>query len=255
MSSIKKMVLIGTGNIAWHLGHALAKVGVDVLQVYDRRPEKAQSFANQLNASPISDFRDIIEDADLYLVCVSDAAIAEVGAQLHYARGIVAHTSGSVRMEALAGNENIGVFYPLQTFTTGVPVDLNEVPFLCEGNSSQAESALMALALELSTKVYAISSDQREQVHIAAVFANNFTNHLLAKAHQICEEHHIPFSVLHPLILETARKAIEGNPETNQTGPAQRGDTVTIEKHLSQLTNSKLKELYTLLTKSIQQDK
>jgi predicted short-subunit dehydrogenase-like oxidoreductase (DUF2520 family) len=227
---------------------------VDILQVYDRKPEKAKAFAAELSATPLSDFRNIIENADLYLVCVSDAAIAEVGAQLHYARGIVAHTSGSVRMDALAGNDNIGVFYPLQTFTTGVPVDLNEVPFLCEGNSSQAESALMALALELGTKVYAISSDQREKLHVAAVFANNFTNHLLAKAHQICEENHIPFSVLHPLILETARKATEGNPKDQQTGPAKRGDTVTIEKHLDQLTDSKLQALYKLLTQSIQTD-
>jgi predicted short-subunit dehydrogenase-like oxidoreductase (DUF2520 family) len=222
--------------------------------VYDRKPEKAKALAAELSAAPLSDIRNIIEDADLYLLCVSDAAIAEVGAQLHYARGIVAHTSGSVRMDALAGNENIGVFYPLQTFTTGVPVDLNEVPFLCEGNSSQAESALMALALELSTKVYAISSDQREKLHVAAVFANNFTNHLLAKAHQICEENHIPFSVLHPLILETARKATEGNPQESQTGPAQRGDAVTIEKHLDQLPDPKLQALYKLLTQSIQTD-
>lgn len=252
MSSIKKMVLIGTGNVAWHLGHALKKVGVDILQVYDRKPEKAKAFASELSATPLSDFRNIIEDADLYLLCVSDAAIAEVGAQLHYVRGIVAHTSGSIRLDALIGNENVGVFYPLQTFTTGVPVDLNHVPFLCEGNSSQTESVLMALALELSTKVYAISSDQREKLHVSAVFANNFTNHLLAKAHQICEENHIPFSVLHPLILETARKVTEGNPEESQTGPAQRGDAVTIEKHLKQLADPKLRELYTTLTKSIQ---
>lgn len=253
MSSIKKMVLIGTGNVAWHLGHALKKAGVDILQVYDRQPEKAKGFAAELSTTPLSNLSNIIEDADLYLLCVSDAAIAEVGAQLHYVRGIVAHTSGSISLNALKGNENMGVFYPLQTFTKGLPVDLNQVPFLCEGNGTQTESALMALALELSTKVYAISSAQREKLHIAAVFANNFTNHLLAKAHQICEENHIPFSVLHPLILETARKATEANPENSQTGPAKRGDTVTIEKHLSQLADPNLRELYTILTKSIQE--
>jgi predicted short-subunit dehydrogenase-like oxidoreductase (DUF2520 family) len=254
MSSIKKMVLIGTGNVAWHLGTALSKAGIDVVQVFGRRPERAKALAAQLQSTPISDFNNLAEDADFYLVCVSDAAIAEVGRKLQNVRGIVAHTSGSVRMDALSKNENRGVFYPLQTFTAGVPVDFNHVPLLCEGNSAQTEAALMALAFELSTKVFAISSDQREKLHVAAVFANNFTNHLFAQAHRICEANKIPFSVLHPLILETARKATETNPEESQTGPAKRGDAVTIEKHLNQLTDPNLHELYLLLTKSIQKN-
>jgi predicted short-subunit dehydrogenase-like oxidoreductase (DUF2520 family) len=249
------MVLLGTGNVAWHLGSALFNAGIDVVQVYGRKPERAEALAAQLLATPITDLDNIIENADLYLICVTDTAIAEVAAQLHHVRGIVAHTSGSVSLSALRGNENMGVFYPLQTFTVGAAVNFNEVPILCEANTPEAEAKLMALAMELSTKVHAINSAQREKLHISAVFANNFTNHLLAKAKQICDENHIPFSILHPLILETARKAVAGNPAENQTGPAKRNDAQTLEKHLAQLTNDNLRTLYKTLSQSIQSEK
>ena len=252
MSSLKKIVLLGTGNVSWHLAHAFFKAGADIVQIYGRNAQKAEALAAQVLASPISDLDNLVETADLYLLCISDNNIAEVTGKLPPLNGIVAHTSGAVHMQVLSGCNNYGVFYPLQTFVAGTPVDFEKVPILCEGSSGEVEAALMSLAFTLSQKVYAVNSVQREKLHVAAVFANNFTNHMLAKAYAICQENNIPFEVLHPLIEATFTKALSGDPATNQTGPAVRHDDKTIAKHLELLDNSMLRELYKVITKSIQ---
>jgi predicted short-subunit dehydrogenase-like oxidoreductase (DUF2520 family) len=206
-------------------------------------------------ASPVSDLDDLIEDADLYLLCTSDDSIEHIAAQLHHVNGIVAHTSGAMNMAILQGNHEFGVFYPLQSLTAGTQVNFEDIPFLIEGSSGETESALMSLAFELSRKVYAISSAQREKVHVAAVFANNFTNHMLVQAKAICDENNIPFEVLHPLIKATFTKALSGDPAENQTGPAIRGDERTIAHHMELLPDEQRKKLYKLITESIQKSR
>jgi predicted short-subunit dehydrogenase-like oxidoreductase (DUF2520 family) len=134
-------------------------------------------------------------------------------------------------------------------------IDFEHVPFLIEGSSGTSESALMSLAFELSRNVYAISSAQRERVHVAAVFANNFTNHMLVEARLICDENGIPFQVLLPLIEATCKKALTGNPAAHQTGPAIRGDERTIAKHLALLKDQGQYDLYQLITQRIQKNK
>lgn len=252
MSSLKKIVLLGTGNVSWHLAHALFKAGADIIQIYGRNAQKAEALAAQVLATPVADLDNLVENADLYLLCISDDSIPEVANQLPPLNGIVAHTSGAANMNVLSGCTNFGVFYPLQTFVAGTNVSFEHIPILCEGSSGDAEAALMSLAFTLSQKVYAVSSAQREKLHVAAVFANNFTNHMLAKAYQICQENNIPFEVLKPLIEATFTKALQGDPAANQTGPAVRHDDKTIAKHLQLLHDDKLRELYQSITKSIQ---
>jgi predicted short-subunit dehydrogenase-like oxidoreductase (DUF2520 family) len=202
-------------------------------------------------AEPVSHVEDIVEDADLYLLCVSDTSIAEVAQKLKHINGIVAHTSGSVPMEVLNDNKDFGVFYPLQTFKDS-EVNFDKIPILCEGNSGPTEAALMSLAFELSARVYSLNSEQRQKLHVAAVMANNFTNYLFAKAFEFCAENGIPFEILHPLILETARKATLGNPAEFQTGPANRNDESTITRHLELIADPKLRALYASISKNIQ---
>lgn len=252
MSSIKKVVILGTGNVAWHVSFALFKAGIEIIQVFGRNKTAASEIAYRILAEPISNLFDIDENADLYLLCISDKNIGEVAKNIPDVNGIVAHTSGTVPLDVLHRFHESGVFYPLQTFTKGGEISFEKVPLLCEGSSGPAESALMSLGFEMSQNVYSINSDQRQKLHVAAVIANNFTNHLFAQAFKLCAENKIPFEVLHPLILETARKATLGNPADYQTGPAHRKDDETIQKHLQLLENSNLRELYALITKSIE---
>lgn len=254
MSSIQKIVILGTGNVAWHLSKAFFKAGCDVVQVYGRSAQKAETIAAPVLASVATDLDQLIEDEDLYLLCISDDYILQVAKGLIHVKGIVAHTSGAIDLDALAPLQESGVFYPLQTFTTGQKMSYEKIPFLIEGSSGDTEAALMSLAFELSQNVYAMSSSQRQFVHVAAVFANNFSNHMLAEAKAICEENNIPFEVLHPLIKVTIHKALEGDPRDNQTGPAIRNDQKTIGKHLELLNNIDREALYQLITSSIQKN-
>ena len=162
------------------------------------------------------------------------------------------HTSGGVALEKISNHNRRGVFYPLQTFTKGKAVDFKTIPICIETEFSADLKILKKIAKSISDKMYIINSEQRKALHVAAVFVNNFTNHLYQIGNQICEENNIPFEVLHPLIQETAEKIKELSPSEAQTGPALRNDTKTIEKHIDFLENPEYKKLYQLLTQSIQ---
>ena len=248
MKGIENIVLIGTGNVSWHLGHALVGVGKNITQVFGRNKENANLYAQALHAEAISDVTKLDATADLYLICVNDSSIEKVESQLVQVNGVVAHTSGSIHIGKR--NKNNGVFYPLQTFSKDVSVNFSNLPILVEGKNEEVTLALENLAKEISQSVFRISSAQRENLHVAAVFANNFSNYMFAQAYNICKENGVPFQTLYALITETARKAIEENPNLMQTGPAVRKDEKTIAKHLSFLQEDQ-KELYNVITKSI----
>lgn len=245
-------MIIGAGNVAWQLASAFFKAGITVEQVYARNKQSANELAKKVLAEPICSIDDLIETADLYLLCITDDSISSIAENFPPIAGIVAHTSGAKALSTLNANQNCGVFYPLQTMVKNQNTDFNEVPILCEGNSGAVEAALMDLALRLSTNVHAIDSNQRQKLHVAAVFANNFTNHMLAKAYQICTENNIPFRVLKPLIAETVEKAFIENPKLHQTGPAARNDVQTIAQHISLLRKKTDQNLYNTITQSIQ---
>lgn len=245
-----KVVILGSGNVAQHLIKVFLQTEeVSLVQVFARQPNQLTHLLP--TAKIVSDYQKIIE-ADVYIISVSDNAIAEVSFQLPFENRLVVHTSGSSDLSVLNKKNRKGVFYPLQTFTKGKKVDFTPIPICLEAENEQDYQLLEQLGNSISKKVFNINSEQRKSLHVAAVFVCNFVNHLYQIGNEICEANQIPFEVLHPLIQETAQKILELTPKEAQTGPALRNDTQTIEKHLDFLSNENYKTIYQLLTQSIQ---
>jgi predicted short-subunit dehydrogenase-like oxidoreductase (DUF2520 family) len=246
-----KVVLFGSGNVAQHLIIAFQQSGkVDVIQVVVRDKNKAE-----LSIAPdrITDNMNAIPAADIYLLAVSDAALPELSARLPFSNALIAHTSGSVALTSLDPKNRRAVYYPLQTFSKTRSVDYSHVPVCLEWENNKDQQLLTELAHCISPNCYTIDSVQRKALHVAAVFVNNFVNHLYHIGEEICEEHQVPFDILKPLIAETAEKVQHLSPRKGQTGPAIRKDQNTIDSHLALLTQGNQQELYRLLTQSIQQ--
>ena len=225
--------VIGTGNVASHLMNAFNNS--DAIS------------ATQLNSRDLT----TIPNAAISIIAVSDDAIESVSLQLKTRNELVVHTSGTVSMNAIQ-TQRKGVFYPLQSFTKGKPVDFNSIPLCLESASENDYELLEKLAKSIGKKVYSIDTNQRKKLHLAAVFVNNFTNHMYQIGKDICDQHQVPFEILQPLIEETARKVKDLTPKNAQTGPAKRNDSSTIQNHLEQL-NLQQQEIYKLITKSIQE--
>jgi len=241
-------VIIGAGNVATHLLHAFTQATtVEVVQLYARSKNSLLPYKNDVATTNLL---EELAAADVYIIAVADDAITEVSQKLRLKNVLVVHTSGSVSINALDGNFRKGVFYPLQTFTKGTAVNFNTIPICLEAGQNEDLVILEKLASAISEAVYFIDSEQRENLHLAAVFVNNFTNHLYQIGQQICDQNKVPFEILKPLIRETAAKLSQVSPLEAQTGPAKRKDAKTIAKHLHQLPE-KYKEIYSLLTKSI----
>lgn len=253
--SIKRISFAGAGNVAWHLANGFKAKGFTISRIWSRNIENARLLAGSCSAVACEDISSLGRETDLVIIAVSDKAIAGVAARLENFEGVLVHTAGSVPMDVLAGHaENYGVLYPLQTFTKGIPVELDSVPFFTEASSEQLLQKINRVALSLSAKVHFTDSRQRLMLHTAAVFANNYTNLMYLISHDILSRSGLPADALHPLILETARKAVSGNPITVQTGPARRNDTPTLEKHLAALASMpEYAELYKLLASIITQ--
>ncbi|WP_350286067.1 Rossmann-like and DUF2520 domain-containing protein [uncultured Croceitalea sp.] len=242
------IVLLGTGNVAHHLFNAFQTSDTaNVIQVYGRTPKKLEHFST--NCATTMTIQGLLE-ADLYLIAVSDNAIASISASLRSKKGIVAHTSGSVAM-ALISSERKAVFYPLQTFTKGKKTDFAHIPICIEASVQNDLEILKALGESISASVHQISSLQRRKLHLAAVLVNNFTNHLYGIADDICETEALSFNLLKPLIIETAEKIMELTPKEAQTGPARRNDIETMQQHLELLDKPIQKKIYQLLSESI----
>jgi len=249
MAGIHSVSIVGTGNVAHHLGKALRDAGVEITAVYGRNHTSAKELANKLGCSIAPSLSKL--QGDLILLCVSDDAIAKLTEEIPNDRRI-AYTSGSVPLSALPIKEDLGVFYPLQTFSKHRDLDVSKVPFLIEARSEKFQFALMQLASTISNQVIDANSKDRLHYHISAVFVNNFVNHLftLGKAHT--DENGLDWEVLKPLIHETVAKINSLDPMAAQTGPAVRKDKHTIDRHKGEL-NGISKEIYALLTQSIQQ--
>ncbi len=245
-----KVVLIGSGNVAHHLIEAFAKnQKVDVIQVFARQKESVTTLFDSNKI--ISNYTDLA-DADLYIIAVSDDAIASVSEQIPFENRLVVHTSGTVAMNSLDSKNRKGIFYPLQTFTKNKAVDFSQIPICLESENESDFELLNKVAQSISNTVFKINSLQRKALHVSAVFVNNFVNHLYQIGHEICIENNVPFEILKPLILETANKIMNLSPKEAQTGPAKRNDTKTIEAHLDLLSNENQATIYKILTQSIQ---
>ncbi len=249
-----KVIIIGSGNVAQHLIAAFQdsqNLGseIELAQVFSRQPA---NLSHLLDYDKITDNLDTLVEADLYIIAVSDDAIADVSSQLPFKDRLVVHTSGGVSLNALDNNNRKGVFYPLQTFTKNKAVDFKTIPICLESENATDFQLLDKVAKAISEKVFTINSEQRKALHVAAVFVNNFTNHLYQIGSEICQEHQVPFDILKPLIAETAQKIMTISPSEAQTGPAKRNDIATIEVHEAFLSNENYQIIYKILTQSIQ---
>ena len=249
------IVCIGAGRLAHHLMPALQHAGCNILQVYNRTPWPAILLSQKLNASShITNLREVVRDADLYCLALSDDAIQEVARQLeaiHDIQGIGIHCSGVLSMDILPFDRR-AVFYPLQTFSEHHEVEWSHTPIIITSEQEEISNRLQELARKISNEVYLMSDKQRSVVHLSAVFANNFTNHMLSLAEKICDENKVPFSILKPLIQTTIQKAMDLGPQESQTGPAIRGDELTIEKHIDLLkSHPEMIDVYRTITISI----
>lgn len=248
-------VVVGSGNIASAIAPALEAAGaIRVRQVYSPTESHARELAEKLDcAEAVSDPKAVVSGADLYLIAVKDDAIATLAESLnHIDGGVWLHTSGGVDCRVLTQRTpDVGVFYPLQTFSKGRDVDLTEVPVFIEGATPKALQTSRMLAEAISPKVYEADGPKRARLHAAAVFACNFTNHLWAIADEVLRrETQTDLSVLSPLIRETMAKALAGSPAEGQTGPAIRGDQTVIERHKSLLKPDEA-DLYDILSEHI----
>lgn len=248
-----KAVIIGSGNVATHLALAFQKKGIIISQVYSRTSSNAELLAQKLNTSFTTRTSSIDRNADIYIYALKDSSFLHLLKRFDPPKAIHVHTSGSIPMKDFYGyTDRYGVFYPLQTFSINKEIDFSNVPICIEANSEKLENELIELAKLLTTKTYILSSEQRRKVHLAAVFACNFTNYMYDIAHDIVLGAGIEFDILKPLIMETADKINTLSPREAQTGPAIRYDENIINKHLIMLDNRKnWKAIYRKLTITI----
>lgn len=243
------VVIIGSGNVANHLIMACYNNPfIDLIQVFSRSKNQFPNLEPQV--SIIHDWEQL-KEADLYILAVSDNAIAEVSSKLPFANRLVVHTSGTMPMTLLDAKNRRGVLYPLQTFSKTKNIDFKKVPLCIEAENEVDLKLLQELAANWVNNSYIISSEQRKALHVAAVFVNNFVNHLYKIGNDICVDNNMSFEILKPLIMETADKINYLSPTNAQTGPAKREDTITINEHLKFISNDNQKEIYKLLTQSI----
>jgi predicted short-subunit dehydrogenase-like oxidoreductase (DUF2520 family) len=246
MKLIQNISIVGSGNVAYHLGIALKNSGVKINFVNARNIEDGTRLAEILDSKFTSELH-LLANADLVLLCIPDDVIYILIDQIPNEN--IAYTSGSVELKQIEG-KNIGVFYPLQTFLKSDTLAIDKVPFFIEASNTTLENNLISLAKKISNNVSIVSSEERKKYHLSAVFINNFTNHLLYLAKKEADKNGIVWENLLPLLEETLKKNLISNPFDNQTGPAKRNDNQTINKHLSML-DGKSKEIYQLITESI----
>ena len=247
---IHKIGLIGSGNVASQLARAFESNDISISWIHSRNVTTGTELSNQYNADFITHLSPSLPGVDLILICVNDDSIQEVLDQLPSQLN-VAYTSGTRPLQSLKySSENLGVFYPLQTFTKGRSIDIFNVPFFIEALDTDFAQSLFDLAWKLSRNVNFASSDDRKKIHVAAVMVNNFVNHLFERSSEYMKANNLAFDHLLPLIHETIGKLSDLSPYEAQTGPARRNDRATMNEHLSLLEKDD-KEIYKVITNSI----
>jgi len=251
---IENVVIIGAGNLATQLALSLFEKGIQVKQVYSRKIESASELAGKMNAAFTNNLSDLDTKADLYVIAVKDSAIQEVLENIVIDEDqLIVHTAGSVPMNILEGfSTNYGVFYPLQTFSKSRKIDFSDIPICIEASHATTFLELEKLGEKLSSSVNQINSEERKTLHLAAVFVNNFVNHLYAVGADILHDKKLDFDLLKPLIRETAEKIESLTPIEAQTGPAKRNDQNTIDAQLKMLQDKpEFQKIYSFATESI----
>ncbi len=249
-----RIILLGAGNLAWHLGPALKDAGYQILQVFSRTKDNASSLAERLDAQWTMDPGKLQGGAGILLFCVSDRSISDLLGQVDLKQQpMLVHTAGSVPADVFKGiSAEYGVLYPLMTFTKERPVDFRHIPICFEGSSAGSKAVLERMAGRLTNRVHPLDSQARKYLHLAGIMAANFTNHMYRLSKDYLQSKGLDFSLLKPLILETASKAVELDPAAVQTGPASRNDREVIQEHIELLKDHPgLQKLYTFVSDSI----
>lgn len=252
----KRVVLIGAGNVAHHLAPALLKAGVNLCQIYSRSIESARELGRKTGITYTADIFAVYPDCDIYIFCVSDDALLSLFKSIRMNKeALILHTSGSLPQSIFQPFvKRYGVLYPLQTFTKRRDLDFREIPLCIEGSNTEVLQEVRELAGLLSVRIEEISSEKRKYLHLAAVFANNFVNYLYGISGKILEKEGLDFSLVRPLIFETAHKVMLIPPENAQTGPARRGDENILNMHKALLKDDRaLSNLYTILSDAIRE--
>jgi predicted short-subunit dehydrogenase-like oxidoreductase (DUF2520 family) len=244
-------VSIGAGNVASHLSIELCKKGYILKQVFSRSINSCKNLASKLFADSTICIENIIPSADFYLVSVPDCVLPAILSDLKVTDKLVIHTAGSVGMEIFQNRfKQYGILYPLQTFSKFRELTISKIPFFIEGCDAETTARIMEIAKSLSES----DSHKRKLLHIAAVFASNFTNFMYVSANDLLKKEDIDFKLLYPLMEETLLKACSADPANGQTGPAIRGDSNTIQEHIKLLSSRPdLQKLYTFISSKIQE--
>jgi predicted short-subunit dehydrogenase-like oxidoreductase (DUF2520 family) len=248
-----RISLIGSGNVATHMGAALKNAGHRIVQIWSRNDENAALAAYYLDAEAIGDLESLHQETDLVIIAVKDDAILHVASALQLKPDtLVVHTSGATDIQCLNRFDSFGAFYPLQTFSKNRTLNFFDVPMCIEGNNQASLQILLDLARTISNNVQEVDSERRKALHLSAVFACNFPNFLYHAAAEILNQHELDFNLLRPLIAETALKVQDNHPAQVQTGPAIRKDTQTMLKHYELLKDQpELQNIYRLLSQLI----
>ena len=246
------VTLIGSGNVATVLGKLIKSAGHTIMEVHSRDLLHAAILAEELGANAVDDLGRLSLDAGLFIISVSDGAIAGIAETLKLPGKMVVHTSGAVAANALQNiSDNYGVLYPLQSLRKEAN-HIPAIPLLVDGSNEKTTKEILSFAETISNRVLFCGDEERLKLHVVAVVVSNFTNHLYALTSDYCSTEHIDFSALFPLIEEVAVRVKEYNPENMQTGPAIRGDAATIEKHIQLLAAyPQLQKIYAGMTISI----
>ena len=242
-----KIVLIGSGNVAYHLAKAFTASNVPIHSLFGRNTAALEEISSATGI-PVS---DDLPKADLYILAVADGGIEEVSLQIQKTDALVAHTSGSLPMQVLKGNYRKASFYPMQTFSKKRQLDYSRIPFFVEAENNVDENILVEMASKISSTVHRSTHEERKYLHLTAVFTCNFVNHLFTIGKDISEAHHIPFDVFYPLIEETVAKMKTMDPKDAQTGPAVRGDAKVMALHQQLIKDQNQLEIYRTLSQSI----
>jgi predicted short-subunit dehydrogenase-like oxidoreductase (DUF2520 family) len=250
-----RITIIGSGNVATHLALAMRQRGHIIDQIWSRNIEHAQHLASRVEAQPIDNLSSLNPNSNIYIIAITDDALFELAPSLKLDDALVLHTSGATPMDVLsATSSRYGVLWSPQSFVRDVAIEYNQLPFCIEGCNKRAEDDIEEFIKMISPHVYRTTHKQRQYLHLASVFVNNFTNGLYAIAQTLCDENNVPFEILYPIILTTAKRVQWGDVRYNLTGPAVRGDEKTLEAHRHLLNNnSQMLSIYDEFTHLLQQ--
>jgi predicted short-subunit dehydrogenase-like oxidoreductase (DUF2520 family) len=247
--------IIGTGNVATVLARLIFQNGHSIKQIIGRNEIKGEALANEVNGNFINIKKQPNINIDICIVALSDNALPEAIAGIDFGNVLIVHTAGAVSMKLLeTTSTNVGILYPLQSLRSEMK-EIPTIPLLIEASNQKAFNFLETFAKTISTSVQFMEEEKRLRLHLGAVIASNFTNYLYAVTETFCKAEGVDFNLLKPLIQETANRIENNSPTNTQTGPAKRGDIITLAKHLRLLeTHPKLRVLYTRLTDGIMND-